>query len=372
LDINDLLMRKIKIDDKGVKKKLQNKVVLITGGGGSIGSELSIQCLKFNPKTLIIIDHSEFNLFEIEKKIREEIKLFGYKVEFHPVLASIRDYARIESIYKKYKPQVVYHSAAYKHVSIMENNIYEAISNNVLGTYNTCELSIKYDVENFIFVSSDKAVRPTNIMGASKRLAERVVQAFSDSIKKGNKCIFSIVRFGNVIGSSGSVIPIFKNQIKNGGPVTVSHPEISRYFMTIKEAALLILQSYTISKGGEVFVLNMGEPIKIFDLAKKMIELSGYSLASENISSDKKKIEIVFKGLEKGEKMHEELLINNISRKTLNENIIEAEEKHEDSKLIMSKISIIEKFLSEKDDAKLLKILEDNVEGFSEIQINRA
>ena len=364
LDINDLLMRKIKIDDRGVKNKIQNKILLVTGGGGSIGSELCIQCIKFNPKTLIIIDNSEFNLFQIEKKIRKEIEENNININFYPILASIRDSKRMEFIFEKYKPEVIYHSAAYKHVSIMENNIYEAISNNVLGTYNICEIEKKYLVKSLIFVSSDKAVRPTNVMGASKRLAEKIVSSYSVT-KTGNEdCIFSTVRFGNVIGSSGSVIPIFDEQIKNGGPVTVSHPEIERYFMTIKEAALLILQSYTISKGGETFVLKMGDPIKILDLARKMIELSGYNHDSKRIFPDKSTIKIIFKGLEKGEKLYEELLINNVASPTSNENILEAEEEKKDVQKIQLIIPQIKKFLDEKNDIKILELLKENVEGF--------
>ncbi len=365
LNINDLLMRKIKIDDNGVQNKIKGKVILITGGGGSIGSELSIQCLKFNPKTLIIVDHSEYNLFQIENRIREIIKTDSKSINFYPILASIRDYERMDSIFQKFKPDVVYHSAAYKHVTIMENNICEAISNNVIGTYNICKLTSKYAIKNFIFVSSDKAVRPTNIMGASKRLAEKVVQSFANNNVKNSDSIFSTVRFGNVIGSSGSVIPIFNYQIKRGGPVTVSHPEITRYFMTIEEAALLILQSYTISNGGEIFVLNMGQPVKIYDLAKKMIELSGYKISEKSNNSNNDEIEIVFKGLEQGEKMHEELLINNISHPTSNENILEADEGSIDDNILESTIPEIIKFLENKAEDKLVRILENKVEGFN-------
>lgn len=291
----DLLERDpVKVDDKGIKKSLKNKVVMVTGGGGSIGSELCRHIMENEPKLLIILDIYENNAYDIQLELENEYD----KDKIVTIIASIRDYDRLEEIFNKYKPEIVFHAAAHKHVPLMEESPNEAVKNNCMGTLNTVKLADKYNVENFVLVSTDKAVRPTNIMGASKRICEMIVQSYT----KKSKTKFVAVRFGNVLGSNGSVIPLFIKQIEQGGPVTVTHKEITRYFMTIPEAVQLILQANTYAKGGEIFVLDMGKPVKIYDLAEHIIKLHGYE-PNKDI-----KIEIV--GLRPGEKLYEELLMD--------------------------------------------------------------
>lgn len=298
ISVEDLLARHPKdLDKKQIENFIKDKVVLITGAGGSIGSEISRQCKKFGAKQLILVDHSEFNLYTIVEELRSDKVI--------PVMQTVRKLEFLEQTFAKYKPQIVIHAAAYKHVPLCEANVSEAISNNVLGTKNCIDLSIKYEVEKFVLISTDKAVRPTNVMGTTKRICELYAQNANS-----NKTEIVAVRFGNVLGSSGSVIPKFKEQIQNGGPITVTHPDITRYFMLIPEACELVLQAASIGKGGEIFILDMGEPIKIVDLAKKMIELTG-----------RNDIEIQFCGLRPGEKLYEELLINDSDAKTQYESI---------------------------------------------------
>lgn len=298
ISVEDLLARHPKdLDKQKIESFIKNKVVLITGAGGSIGSEISRQCKLFGAKKLILLDHSEFNLYKITEELNDNTIV--------SVMQTVRNFGFIESTFEKYKPQIVIHAAAYKHVPLVEENILEGISNNIIGTKNCIDLSIKYGVEKFVLISTDKAVRPTNVMGTTKRVCE----LYAQNVKSKNTEIIS-VRFGNVLGSSGSVIPKFKSQIQNGGPITVTHPEITRYFMLIPEACELVLQAASLGKGGEIFILDMGEPIKIVDLAKKMIDLSG-----------KKDIQIEFCGLRPGEKLYEELLINDSDMKTQYESI---------------------------------------------------
>lgn len=289
VELEDLLGREqVEIDTKAIGKYLDGKNVLVSGASGSIGSELCKQILKFNPKALVALDQDETALFFLKRKI-EDARLI-------PVVGNIRDANKIDNLFKEFKPLVVFHAAAYKHVPVMEEHPDEAVKNNVFGTLVMGEASIKHGVEKFILVSTDKAVNPTSVMGATKRIAEKVVI----ELNKRNHTQFAAVRFGNVLGSRGSVIPIFSNQIKNGGPVEVTHPEIKRYFMVTSEAVLLILQAGAIAEGGEVFVLDMGEPVKIVDLAREMIRLSGFE--------PDKDILIKFTGLRRGEKLYEELL----------------------------------------------------------------
>ncbi|WP_421717186.1 polysaccharide biosynthesis protein [Arcobacter arenosus] len=298
ISVEDLLARHPKdLDKEKIESFIKNKVILITGAGGSIGSEISRQCKLFGAKKLILLDHSEYNLYNITEELNDNIVI--------PVMQTVRNLTFLESTFEKYKPQIVIHAAAYKHVPLVEENILEGISNNIIGTKNCIDLSVKYGVEKFVLISTDKAVRPTNVMGTTKRVCE----LYAQNVKSKNTEIIS-VRFGNVLGSSGSVIPKFKSQIQNGGPITVTHPDITRYFMLIPEACELVLQAASIGKGGEIFILDMGEPIKIVDLAKKMIDLSG-----------KKDIEIEFCGLRPGEKLYEELLINDSDMKTQYESI---------------------------------------------------
>ncbi|HHD2754184.1 TPA: polysaccharide biosynthesis protein [Clostridium perfringens] len=295
VDLRDLLGRnEVKLDKVGIKDYIENKVVLVTGGGGSIGSELCRQIARFSPKLLLILDIYENNAYELQNELRRKMPDLKKKV----LIASVREEKRLENIFKKYKPQVVFHAAAHKHVPLMEDSPEEAIKNNVVGTLNVAECANKYGVERFVLISTDKAVNPTNVMGASKRLCEMIIQA----INKKSNTEYVAVRFGNVLGSNGSVIPLFKKQIAEGGPVTLTHKEITRYFMLIPEAAQLVLQAGAYAKGGEIFVLDMGNPVKIYDLARDLIKLSGFE--------PEKDIKIKISGLRPGEKLYEELLMN--------------------------------------------------------------
>ena len=295
VDVEDLLGREtIKLDHEGISDYLEGKIVLGTGGGGSIGSELCRQISKFNPKKLIIFDIYENNAYEIQNELKRNYQ----NLDLITLIGSVRDKGRLKELYTKYKPQIIFHAAAHKHVPLMEHSPAEAIKNNVVGTFNVAKLASEHNVERFVLISTDKAVNPTNVMGASKRMCEMIIQ----SMDKASKTEFVAVRFGNVLGSNGSVIPLFKKQIANGGPVTLTHKDITRYFMTIPEAAQLVIQAGAYAKGGEIFVLDMGEPIKIYDLAENLIKLSGFE--------PNKDIKIEVTGLRPGEKLYEELLMN--------------------------------------------------------------
>ena len=294
VQIEDLLGRDpIKLDNKNIDKLIENKVVLVTGGGGSIGSELCRQIIKFKPSKLVIVDIYENNLYDIEQELK-----FNYPdMKIDAIVASVREKHRLNEIFEQYHPYLVFHAAAHKHVPLMETSPLEAIKNNVFGTYNTVKCADEYGVKRFILISTDKAVNPTNIMGATKRLCELIIQAKN----KVSKTEYAAVRFGNVLGSNGSVVPLFKKQIAKGGPVTVTHKEITRFFMTIPEAVSLVLQAMSGAKGGEIFVLDMGEPVKIYDMAVKLIKLSGLE---PNVD-----IQIKVTGLRPGEKLYEEILM---------------------------------------------------------------
>lgn len=294
--IEDLLERDpIKLDTAMISDELKNKVILITGAAGSIGSELARQCAKFSPKKIYLLDQAESPLHELELEFLDRLVKPPYEV----IMADVRNYDRMKNVFNTFQPQIVFHAAAYKHVPMMENNPSESILTNVLGTKTLADLSHAYHVERFVFVSTDKAVNPTNVMGASKRIAEIYIQ----SLGKNSETKFITTRFGNVLGSNGSVIPRFKKQIEQGGPITITHPDITRYFMTIPEASQLVLEAATMGRGGEIFVFDMGESIKIVDLARKMILLLGMK--------EGKDISIVYTGLRPGEKLFEELLANN-------------------------------------------------------------
>lgn len=295
LSYEDFLGRnEIVVNSKEIEDNINDKIVLVTGGGGSIGSELCRQIASFNPKTLIIFDIYENNAYDIEQELSRKYSNLNLKT----IIGSVRDYKRMELIFKEYKPNIVFHAAAHKHVPLMENSPNEAIKNNCLGTLNTVKLADKYKVKKFVLISTDKAVRPTNIMGASKRICEMIIQAYN----KKSKTDFVAVRFGNVLGSNGSVIPLFLKQIEEGGPVTVTHKEITRFFMTIPEAVNLILQAYVYAEGGEIFVLDMGESVKIYELAKKIIRYKGLEPGVD--------IKIKITGLRPGEKLYEEILMD--------------------------------------------------------------
>ncbi|WP_299735223.1 nucleoside-diphosphate sugar epimerase/dehydratase [uncultured Endozoicomonas sp.] len=324
VDIADVLGREeVKPIPELIDKHIANKVVMVTGAGGSIGSEMVRQALLRKPKMIILFEHSEFNLYTIDQEMQRSVRLNNLDVRIIPLLGSINDPGRMLDVMQRYSVETLYHAAAYKHVPMVQHNVSQGLRNNVLGTLYTAQAAIVAGVKNFVLISTDKAVRPTNVMGASKRLAEMVLQSLSkeqslrlyhpefykfqpDQLIQ-NQTIFTMVRFGNVLGSSGSVIPVFREQIRAGGPVTVTHPDINRYFMSIPEAAQLVIQAGAMGDGGDVFVLEMGKPVKIIDLAKRMIVLSGLSVKSdENLDGD---IEITFSGLRPGEKLYEELLI---------------------------------------------------------------
>ena len=298
IEIEDLLGRdEVKLDIGDLQALLSGKTVMVTGGAGSIGSELARQIVKYRPQKLILLDINENGLFQIQHELKRGMDKRKIAVPVEVLIASIRDRRRIEKIFEQYQPQVIFHAAAHKHVPLMEESPYEAIKNNVFGTQNLVEVSDRYHVETFVQISTDKAVNPTNVMGATKRICEMLIQTQNPV----SKTEFVAVRFGNVLGSNGSVIPLFKQQIEAGGPVTVTHPEITRYFMTIPEAAQLVLQAGAMAKGGEIFVLDMGEPVKILTLAEDLIRLSGF------IPYEDMDIEIT--GLRPGEKLYEELLL---------------------------------------------------------------
>ena len=294
IDIEDLLERDVvKVDMGGLSDLIRNRTVMVTGGGGSIGSELCRQVAGYQPKALVIFDIYENNAYAIERELR-----YNYPdLTMHVLIGSVRDAARVERVMAQYQPEMVFHAAAHKHVPLMETSPLEAVKNNVFGTLNTARSAAKYGVEHFVLISTDKAVNPTNVMGASKRICEMIVQSMAGT---SDTC-FAAVRFGNVLGSNGSVIPLFREQIRKGGPVTVTHPEITRFFMTIPEAVSLVLQAGAFAKGGEIFVLDMGSPVKIDDLARNMIRLSGFEPDVD--------INVVYSGLRPGEKLYEELLM---------------------------------------------------------------
>lgn len=292
VSIDDLLGREpVELDISGIQSEVEGKTVLVTGAGGSIGSEICRQILKFNPNRLLLLGHGENSIYLIERELRE----LNLEVDLIPVIADVQDVERLREVFMKHSPHLVFHAAAHKHVPLMEANPHEAVKNNIYGTKNVAEMADEFGANRFVMISTDKAVNPTNVMGSTKRIAEMVVQ----NLAKTSQTKYAIVRFGNVLGSRGSVIPLFKAQIEKGGPLTVTHPDMTRYFMTIPEASRLVIQAGTLADGGEVFVLDMGEPVKIVDLARNMIKLSGFT---------EDQIAIAFSGIRPGEKMFEELL----------------------------------------------------------------
>lgn len=325
--IEDLLGREPVLPNQELlQKNILNKTVMVTGAGGSIGSELCRQIILNKPNILILFEISEFSLYSIHQELLEIIKKNNLSTIIHPILGNVQDIERLDRVLAHFNIDTIYHAAAYKHVPLVEYNIIEGIRNNIFGTYNVAKCAADHNVKSFVLISTDKAVRPTNTMGASKRMAELCLQALSEQLKNSQTC-FSMVRFGNVLGSSGSVIPLFRKQILKGGPITVTHPDIIRYFMTIPEAAQLVIQAGSMAKGGDVFILDMGEPVKIVDLAKNLIQLSGLSVKDEK--NPKGDIEIAYAGLRPGEKLYEELLIggDNVT-KTVHSRIMTAEEEY--------------------------------------------
>jgi FlaA1/EpsC-like NDP-sugar epimerase len=344
-----------------IDRCITDKVVMVTGAGGSIGSELCRQILLSGPRELILLDNSEYALYNVERELRELIATHQLPVEMIPLLGSVQDEARIETVCRTFGVQTVYHAAAYKHVPLVEYNVAEGVANNVFGTWYAAEAARKAGVETFVLVSTDKAVRPTNIMGASKRFAEMILQSLA---KNGTDTRFCMVRFGNVLGSSGSVVPLFREQIAAGGPVTVTHPEVSRYFMSIPEAAQLVLQASAMGTGGDVFVLDMGEPVKIVDLAKRMIRLSGYETDHDNHVGER--IDIEFTGLRPGEKLHEELMLGTSVTGTGHPMIMRAEEEHLAYSQMQRHLKDLMRYCDKMDCVGIKNVLRAAVSGFDE------
>ncbi len=361
LEIDELLGReKVEPDKLLLQMNIRNKVVIVTGAGGSIGSQLCREILKIKPKVLLLLDSNEYSLY----KILSELNILNQNeiVSLFPLLCSIQDKEKINSIFKTWLPDTVYHAAAYKHVPIVEYNLSEGLKNNVFGTLTVAKASLETKVKNFVFISTDKAVRPTNVMGASKRLGELCLQAlFANQEKKVTK--FSMVRFGNVLDSSGSVIPKFRKQIKERSPITLTHPDISRYFMTIQEAAELVIQAGAMSSGGDVFLLDMGEPVKIYDLALKMINFSGLQLKNKN--NPKGDIEILITGLRPGEKLFEELLIEDNSLPTKHSKIFKAQDDFTPWDQLEFEIDSLQKYVYKNDIKNISIILTKLVTGYN-------
>lgn len=357
VEIEDILGREsVKLDNTNIQSLIKNNTILVTGGGGSIGSELCRQIMTYKPKKLVIIDIYENTLYDIELELKNKYP----NIEINAIVASIRDSKMIKEIFKEHKPYLVFHAAAHKHVPLMEANPLEAIVNNVFGTYNVVNACDEYNVKKFILISTDKAVNPTNIMGATKRMCEMIVQAKN----KVSKTEYAAVRFGNVLGSNGSVIPLFKKQIANGGPVTVTHKEITRFFMTIPEAVALVLQAMTYAKGGEIFVLDMGEPVKIYDLAESLIRLSGLVLDED--------IKIKITGLRPGEKLYEEILMNEEGlEKTSHNKIFVAEPMNITIKDIENKLKKFNDLLEKDnvDNKKIKETMKEVVPTFEEPEL---
>ncbi len=353
INIDDLLGREsIKLNNRAVEEDIRGKRVVITGAAGSIGSELVRQIISFQPACLIMIDQAESPLYEIEREARS----YGSNSQIIPFLADISNYERIDRIFSEFKPHIIYHAAAYKHVPMIESNPSEAISCNILGTKLLADLAVKYEVRKFVMISTDKAVNPTNVMGCSKRIAEMYVQALNNSLElqSRNHTVFVTTRFGNVLGSNGSVIPIFKKQIKSGGPITVTHPEITRYFMTIPEACQLVLEAGTMGKGGEIFIFDMGKSVKIMDLASKMIWLSGLEPGKD--------IDIVFTGLREGEKLYEELLTNKENTiPTHHEKIMIAKVQESSFEEINKFIELFHDLVDDKNELKMVALMKELV-----------
>jgi len=358
LDIDDLLGREsVAPNHILLGKNITDKVVLVSGAGGSIGSELCRQIMQLAPKELLLIEQSEFALYEIHQELHQKFE--NTSIRLVPLLASVRDAERMREIMSTWKPDTVYHAAAYKHVPLVEHNPAEGVKNNVIGTLTIARAAAEHQVADFVLISTDKAVRPTNIMGASKRLAEMVLQGLAGNASSTK---FTMVRFGNGLGSSGSVVPKFRQQIRDGGPITLTHADVTRYFMTIPEAAQLVIQAGAMAKGGDVFVLDMGEPVKIMDLARRIIELSGLTVCDgDNPDGD---IEIEVTGLRPGEKLYEELLIGDNPQLTSHPRIMKAQEDCLPWVELEQKLQSLQMALDVNDVAVVRAMLQQSVSGY--------
>lgn len=375
VDIADLLGRdSVPAQEDLLERCIAEQAVLVTGAGGSIGSELCRQILVLKPKVLLLFEHSEFNLYSILSELEQRAIRESLSVKILPILGTVRNKEQLLDVMRIWRIDTVYHAAAYKHVPIVEHNIAEGILNNVIGTLNTAQAALQAGVANFVLISTDKAVRPTNVMGSTKRLAEMMLQALSresapvlygenGNLPQVNRTRFTMVRFGNVLGSSGSVIPLFHRQIKSGGPLTVTHPKITRYFMTIPEAAQLVIQAGSMGQGGDVFVLDMGKPVRIVELAEKMIHLSGLSVRSDrNPSGD---IAIEFSGLRPGEKLYEELLIGDNVVSTMHPMIMSADEDYLEWAVLKDKLSLLLAAIAKDDYILVRQLLRETVSGYA-------
>ncbi len=362
-DINELLGRQeVPPKPELLRRDIKDKTVLVTGAGGSIGSEICRQVSKGKARSLIMVESSEHALYQILKELQSDITAIDSAVPKRNLvikLGSVLDESFLSDIFKEYKIDTVYHAAAYKHVPIVEDNIISGLKNNIFGTYNIAKLSNIFKVSKFVLISTDKAVRPTNVMGASKRFAEIVIQFFAFNMSK--ETIYTMVRFGNVLGSSGSVVPLFQEQIRKGGPITLTHKEVTRYFMTIPESASLVIQAGALSKGGEVFLLDMGDSVKIYDLASKMIEQSGNKIR-KTINETGIAIEVT--GLRPGEKLYEELLIDSTATLTEHERILKANEPHCSKVEFLDMLGDLQQAIKDLDESRALAILEKSVKGF--------
>ena len=366
LDIDDLLGRELVLPNSDLlTKNSLSKTVMVTGAGGSIGGELCRQIMEQAPKTLLLVEQSEYALYQIHHEISTRIENHGgLNVQIVPLLASVTNPDRMRFIVGEWQPDVIYHAAAYKHVPLVEANVVEGVRNNTIGTLTVAQIAIELGVPHFILISTDKAVRPTNVMGASKRLAEMILQALAQS---STKTKFSMVRFGNVLNSSGSVVPKFRQQIKDGGPVTVTDLRMTRYFMTIPEAAQLVIQAGALATGGDVFLLDMGEPVKIVDLARRMIELSGLDVKdAQNLEGD---IEIEEIGLRPGEKLYEELLIDGNPEKTIHPRVFKSHEDFLSWSELELKVQQISQAIEKNDDQALIALLKELVSGYQPEQL---
>jgi FlaA1/EpsC-like NDP-sugar epimerase len=365
VDIEDLLGREPVIPlPQLMSQNITGKNVMVTGAGGSIGSELCRQIIRFKPQKVVLFELSEFALYELEKELSEYIQKNGLKIKVYALMGSVQRMNRVESIIKAFNINTIYHAAAYKHVPLVEHNVVEGVRNNVFGTYYTAKAAINAGVETFVLISTDKAVRPTNVMGASKRMAELVLQALAQaSFNKTTR--FCMVRFGNVLGSSGSVIPLFRRQIKEGGPITLTHEDVTRYFMTNSEAAQLVIQAGAMGRGGDMFVLDMGEPVKIKDLAEKLVRLSGLEMKSD--SNPNGDIAIEYKGLRPGEKLFEELLIGDNLHNTFHDRIMTASEAMLCWEDLEPTLDYLDRMCDNLDHEKIQEILTTAPTGFNPI-----